>query len=62
MLLSHPEFSPITAIQLCNCFKVTIGLIVEIPEQFPSSPVTEFVRKDACIFVVTGCIDTPSKV
>ena len=26
MLLSHPQFSPITAVKLCNCFKVTIGL------------------------------------
>ena len=28
MLLIHPQFSPITAIKLCNCFKVPIGIIV----------------------------------
>ena len=44
MLLIHPQFSPITAIKLCNCFKVTIGPHGEIPEQFPSSPATELGR------------------
>ena len=29
MLLIHPQFSPITAIKLCNCFKVTIGIMVK---------------------------------
>ena len=29
MLLIHPQFSPITAIKLCNCFKVTIDLVVK---------------------------------
>ena len=29
MLLNQPQFSPITAIQLCNSFKVTIGLMVK---------------------------------
>ena len=28
-MLIHPQFSPITAIKLCNCFKVTIGLMVK---------------------------------
>jgi hypothetical protein len=45
MLLIHPQFSPITAIQLCNCFKVTFGgLHGEIPEWFPSSLATELGR------------------
>ena len=34
MLLIHPQFSPITAIQLCNCSKVTIGLIVKYMSGF----------------------------
>ena len=29
MLLIHPQFFAITAIKLCNCFKVTIGLMVK---------------------------------
>jgi hypothetical protein len=29
MLLIHPQFSPITDIKLCNCIKVTIGLMVK---------------------------------
>ena len=29
MLLIHPQFSPLTAIKLYNCSKVTIGLMVE---------------------------------
>ena len=41
MLLIYPQFSPITAIKLCNCFKVIIDLHGEIPERFPSSPATE---------------------
>ena len=42
MLLIHPQFSPITAIKLCNCFKVTINWSHgEIPERFPSSLSTE---------------------
>ena len=28
-MLLYPQFSPITAIKLCNCFKVTMGLLVE---------------------------------
>jgi hypothetical protein len=43
-MLTHPQFSPITDIKLHNCFKVTIGLISEIPERFPFSPVTELGR------------------
>ena len=31
MLLIHPQFSPITAIKLCNCFKVTIKVIMVKP-------------------------------
>jgi hypothetical protein len=27
--LIHPQFSPITGIKLCNCFKVTIGFMVK---------------------------------
>ena len=34
MLLIDPQFSPITAIKLCNCFKVTIGLIVKFLSGF----------------------------
>jgi hypothetical protein len=37
MLLFQSQFCHITAIQLSNCFKVTIGL----SEWFPSSPATE---------------------
>ena len=59
MLLIHPQFSPITAIKLCNYFKVTIGLRVKSLSVF--LPLRQ-VSKDACIFVLTGCIDTPSKV
>jgi hypothetical protein len=44
MLLIHPQFSPITAINLCNCFKITIGLMVKSLEWFPSSPATELGR------------------
>ena len=40
MLLIHPQFSLITAIKLCNCFKFTIGLMV----WFPSIPATELGR------------------
>jgi hypothetical protein len=29
MLLIHPQFSPITATKLCNCFKITTGLMVK---------------------------------
>ena len=29
MLLMHPLFYHITAIKRCNCFKVTIGLMVK---------------------------------
>jgi hypothetical protein len=29
ILLIHPQFSPITVVELCNCFKVTIGLMVK---------------------------------
>ena len=29
LLLIHPQFSPITAIKLFNCFKVTLGLLVK---------------------------------
>ena len=29
LLVIHPQFSPITAIKLSNCFKVTIGLMVK---------------------------------
>ena len=29
MLLIHPQFYPITAVKLCNCFKVTIDLMVK---------------------------------
>ena len=29
MLLIQPQLSPITAIKLCNCFKVTVGLMVK---------------------------------
>ena len=56
MWSSFNVISPITAIKLCNCFKVIIGLMVK---SFLSD---NRVRKDACVFVVTGCIDTPSKV
>jgi hypothetical protein len=28
MLLIHPQFYPITAIELCSCFKIPIGLMV----------------------------------
>ena len=28
MLLIHLQFSPITAIELCSCFKMTNGLMV----------------------------------
>ena len=43
MLFIHPQFSPITAIKLCNCFKVhwPYGEILEL---FPSSPATELGR------------------
>ena len=34
MLLIHPQFSPITAIKLCNRFKVTIGLMVKFLSGF----------------------------
>uniref|UniRef100_A0A8C7RUT3 Neuregulin C-terminal domain-containing protein n=1 Tax=Oncorhynchus mykiss TaxID=8022 RepID=A0A8C7RUT3_ONCMY len=34
MLLIHPQFSPITAIKLCNCFKVTTGLMVKSLRDF----------------------------
>ena len=40
MLLIQPQFSPITAIKLCNSFKVTMTH-GEIPEQFPSPLATE---------------------
>ena len=29
MLLIHPQFYPIAAIKLYNCFEVTIGLMVK---------------------------------
>ena len=48
MLLSHPQFSPITAIKHCNCFKVT-GPHGEIPERFPSYPATELGRIPASL-------------
>ena len=59
MLLIYPQFSPFTAIKLRNCFshQWPHG---EIPEQFPSSPTTELGR--TLYFVVTGCVDTQSKV
>ena len=43
MLLIHPKFSPITAIQLSNCFNVTMLKTEDgqIHEQFPSFPATE---------------------
>ena len=48
MLLILPQFSPVTSIKLCNCFKVNIGLTGEIPERFPSSPATELGRLYLC--------------
>ena len=44
MLLIHPQFSPITAIKLCNCIKSHHWPHVEIPERFPSSLATELGR------------------
>ena len=45
MLLIHPQFSPITAIKLCNCFKVTIDWSHgEIPERLSNSLATELGR------------------
>ena len=38
MLLIHPQLSPITVI------KITIGLVGEIPERFPSSQETDLGR------------------
>ena len=29
MVLIHPQLSPVTAIKLCTCFKVTIALVVK---------------------------------
>ena len=43
MLLIHPQFSPITAIELCSCFKITNGVMVT-SEQFPSCPAAQFRR------------------
>ena len=43
MLLIHPQVSPITAIKLCNYFKVTFGLRVKSLSR--SSPATELGRK-----------------
>jgi hypothetical protein len=34
MLWIYSQFSPIPAIKLCNCFKVTIGLMVESVFEF----------------------------
>ena len=34
MLLINSQFSTITAIKLCNCFKVTIGLMVKTLSSF----------------------------
>ena len=34
MLLIHPQFSAITAIKLCNCFKVIIGITVKSLSSF----------------------------
>ena len=56
MLLIHPQFYAVAAIKLCNCFKVTIGIMVKSLSDFFLSG--NGVRKDACIFVVTWCIDT----
>jgi hypothetical protein len=43
MLLIHPQFSPITAIKLFK--KVSLNWPhSEIPERFPSSPLTELGR------------------
>jgi hypothetical protein len=55
MLLIHPKYSPITGIKLCSCFKVTIGLMAKSLSGF--LPFRQ-VRKDACIFAVSGCIAT----
>ena len=62
MLLIHAQFSPITAIKLCNCFKVTMDLMVKSLGSFLPLQQLSYSRKDACIFVVTGCIGKPSKV
>ena len=56
MLLIHPQFSHITAIKLCNCFEVAIGLMAKSLNGF--LPLRQL---STCIFVVTGCNDTPSK-
>ena len=56
----HPQFSLITAIELCYCFKVIIASWWNPwAVSFLSG---NWVRKDACIFAVTGFIDTPSDV
>ena len=34
MLLIHPQFSPITAIKLCNSFKVTTGVMIKSLNRF----------------------------
>jgi hypothetical protein len=43
MLLIPPQFSPITD-KLCNCFKVTIGLMVKSLSSFTSSLASELGR------------------
>jgi hypothetical protein len=34
MLFIYPQFPPITEIKLCDCFKVTIGLMVKFLSGF----------------------------
>ena len=49
MLLIHPQFSPITAFKLYNCFEVTIDLMMKSLRRLPSSPATELGRLNLCL-------------
>jgi hypothetical protein len=55
MLLINNQFSPITAIKLCNCFKVTIDLMVK------SLPLRQLSSEGRMYRCSTWCIDTSSK-
>ena len=56
MLLIRPQFSPITAIELCSGFKNQQWPHGEVTEQFPSCPAAQFRRTTASLMYLGGLI------
>ena len=59
MLLTHLQFPPITAIELCDCFKISNGLMVTSLSSF--LPVLQLSSEDGMYFVMclSGLIHNP---